>query len=85
MYRLVGEDMAYTQAGKRANYKYRATKTKRIDLNFKIEDYNRIKTHASNADVPTATYIREAVSMRMDSDDTHTHGGKRTHANKGKD
>lgn len=73
--------MVYSDAAKRATYKYRNTKTKAMSLNFKTEDYDRIKDHANNAGIPVATYIREAVTERMDNEDRIPPRGK-THPSK---
>lgn len=77
--------MVYSDATKKATYKYRTNKTKPITIYFKNEVHDQIKLHADNAGVPLATYIRDAVNTRMDQEDRVPRGGKQTVTNKAKE
>lgn len=59
--------MVYTEAGKRATIKYEKNKTKRIVLKYRVEDYENIISPAiQKSGLPTATFIKQAVSEKID-------------------
>lgn len=57
----------YTEASKRAAAKYAKKNLKRIPLDVQLSDYERIKAAAAAAGEPVNTYIKTAISRRMES------------------
>lgn len=60
--------MAYSEASNKASQKYKAANIKRIPLDVQIEDYERIKAAAEQANQRVNAYIKEAIRMRMEAD-----------------
>lgn len=44
---------------------YKKEKLKRVPLEMKIEDYNRLAAAALEANEPVNTYIKKAIAERM--------------------
>lgn len=57
----------YTESRKRANMKYAKTNLKRIPLDVKLAEYDRIKAAADAAGEPVNTYIKNAINARLES------------------
>ncbi len=64
--------MPKTDAQKRADYKYRKASVKRVPLDMKMDFYERIKNVAEALGVPVNTYIKEAISLRLEIDEQHS-------------
>ena len=47
--------------------KYQKEKIKRVQVNYQLDDYNKVKAAADAANQPIATYIKQAVQARIDS------------------
>lgn len=62
--------MPYSDAAKRATYKYHAAKIKRIPLDVKATDYETIKAASDRAGQPVNTYIKQAIQERLTRDAT---------------
>ena len=61
--------MAYTEASKKAVLKYEKEKMKRIVLKYTIEDYqNIIRPAVDKSGMPTATFIKQAVTEKIERD-----------------
>ena len=58
--------MAYSEAQKNATLKYQKKTYKRIPLDVRHEDYERLAQAAADAGEPVATYIKNAVRERME-------------------
>lgn len=59
----------YTEAQKKASIKYAKKSLKRIPLDVKLEEYDRIKASADQIGEPVNTYIKGAISRRIESGD----------------
>lgn len=59
----------YSEAHKRAQYKYNAANIKRIPLDVQLSEYDIIRQHADAAGEPVNTYIKTAIRSRIASDD----------------
>jgi len=57
--------MAYTEAGKKADMKYKKTHIKRIPLDVQKEKYEEIKDAADRAGETVNGYIKKAIDDRM--------------------
>ena len=57
--------MAYTEAQKKANIKYREKSIKRIPLDVQKEKYEEIKAAADAAGEKVNGYIKKAIDERM--------------------
>ena len=60
--------MATTAAQTRAHIKYAKEKLKRVPLDLKHDDYNRIQAAANAANESVNGYIKKAVNMRIESE-----------------
>lgn len=58
--------MAYSEAHKRATLKYRKKSYKRIAVDLKTEEYERISEAAAAVGEPLATYVKGAINERME-------------------
>ena len=57
----------YTEASKRAATKYAKKNLKRIPLDVQLKEYELIKAAATAAGEPVNTYIKNAITRRMES------------------
>ena len=57
--------MVYTEAGKKADMKYKKTHIKRIPLDVQKEKYEEIKEAADRAGETVNGYIKKAIDDRM--------------------
>lgn len=57
--------MTYSDATKRATYKYHAAKIKRIPLDMQASEYETIKDSASKAGETINGYIKRAIKERQ--------------------
>lgn len=57
----------YTEASKRAAAKYAKKNLKRIPLDVQLKEYELIKAAATTAGEPVNTYIKNAITRRMES------------------
>ena len=57
--------MAYSDATKRATYKYHAAKIKRVPLDMQASEYDTIKESASKAGETINGYIKRAIRERQ--------------------
>lgn len=57
----------YTEAQKKATMKYAKQNLKRIPLDVQKEEYEKIKAAAESVGEPVNTYIKTAISRRMES------------------
>lgn len=60
--------MPYSDAHKRAQYKYAAAHLKRVPLDVQQGYYETIKQAAERAGQPVNTYIKQAIQERIDRD-----------------
>lgn len=60
--------MAYNESAYKASQKYKAAHIKRIPFEVQIEEYERIKAAAEQANQRVNAYIKEAIRMRMEAD-----------------
>ncbi len=56
----------YSEAQKRAIYKYRAKKYKRVSLDVPTEDYEALKKAAAKEHESVSGFIKTAVKNRVD-------------------
>ena len=63
-----GHKMSLTEAQKRANAKHIANHYKRIPLDVKIEDAEKITTHAKNRGESVRKFILRAIRETMERD-----------------
>lgn len=47
--------------------KYQKEKIKRVQVNYQIDEYTKVKAAADQAGQPIATYIKQAVQARIDT------------------
>ena len=57
--------MTYSDATKRATYKYHAAKIKRVPLDMQASEYDTIKESASKAGETINGYIKRAIRERQ--------------------
>lgn len=57
--------MTYSDATKRATYKYHAAKIKRVPLDMQASEYETIKESASKAGETINGYIKRAIRERQ--------------------
>ena len=57
--------MTYSDATKRATYKYHAAKIKRVPLDMQASEYETIKESASKAGETVNGYIKRAIKERQ--------------------
>lgn len=57
--------MTYSDATKRATYKYHAAKIKRVPLDMQASEYETIKDSASKAGETINGYIKRAIRERQ--------------------
>ena len=63
------KDTVKTSARKKnRDMEYMDTHQKRVPLNFKLDDYARLKAAADTAGQPVGTYIKQAIKERMERD-----------------
>lgn len=60
--------MTYSEARKKATYKYTAANIHRIPLDVQNEEYERIKAAATAAGESVNGYIKTAIRARMESE-----------------
>lgn len=61
--------MGYDEIAKKATIKYLKEKQKRVDLKYKLDEYeNRIKPAIEKSGLPTATFIKQAVDEKIKRD-----------------
>ena len=58
----------YTEAGNKATQKYKKNNVKRLGLNYKLEDYARLKECADRLRVPVNTFLKDAINERMEAE-----------------
>lgn len=59
-----------TEEDRRARFEqYRKENIKRVPLDMKRDQYERIKAHAVLEGIPVNRYIKEAIEARMDKED----------------
>ncbi len=58
--------MVYTEARNRATQKYKAKAYKRIPLDLRKEDYERIKEHCDSFNIPVNTFIKNLINKELD-------------------
>lgn len=58
--------MPRSKASNEAQYRYNAAHIKRVPLDMRIEDYNRLKTAADACGESVNGYIKKAVDERME-------------------
>lgn len=58
--------MAISEAKKRADAKYRSTKRKQIQLDFRAEEVERIKAYCEEKGVKVATWCKEIIAQAME-------------------
>jgi len=58
--------MPVSEAKKRADAKYRANKRKQIQLDYSIEEFERIKNHCESKQTPVATWCKKAINDAID-------------------
>lgn len=62
--------MSITEGQKQSSYKYKAKNIKRIPLDVQKEKYEEIKSHADSHKESVNGYIKKAIDMRMESDNS---------------
>ena len=62
--------MSITEGQKQSSYKYKAKHKKRIPLDVQKEKYEEIKSHADSHKESVNGYIKKAIDMRMESDNS---------------
>lgn len=60
--------MAYSESAYEASKKYKATKIKRIPLDVQISFYEAIQAAAERSGEKVNTYIKNAITQRMERD-----------------
>ena len=60
--------MTYSESQKKATYKYRANKIKRIPLDVQITKYDQIKAAADRVGESVNGYIKGAIDRRLESE-----------------
>lgn len=60
----------YNEARNKADQRYKASHIKRIPLDVQLEDYEQIKAAADRAGQKVNTYIKEAIKMRMEKEES---------------
>ena len=50
-----------SEAQKKSLAKYRAAKRKQIQLDYSIEEFDRIKQHCESIQTPVATWCKEVI------------------------
>lgn len=58
----------YSKAGNKATQKYKKNNIKRIGLNYRTEDYARLKEYADKVNMPVNTFLREAIMERQEEE-----------------
>ena len=61
---------AYSQSGYEASKRYKADKIKRVPLDMQIGDYEKLKAAADAAGESVNKYIKKAIVLRMERDQT---------------
>lgn len=59
--------MPVSEAKKRADAKYRAAKRKQIQLDFKTDEFERIKSYCEAKGVKVATWCKEVISKAIEN------------------
>lgn len=54
-----------TEAKRKADLKYRATKRKQVVLDYSIEDFEKIKAYCQGKDIKVATWCKLAIEKAM--------------------
>ena len=62
--------MPRTKASNEAQYRYNAAHIKRVPLDMRIEDYNRLKIAAEAQGESVNGYIKKAIDKRIELDGT---------------
>ena len=60
--------LIYSDATKRATYKYHAAKIKRVPLDMQLSDYERVKAAADRAGLAVNTWIKQAIQEKLSSE-----------------
>lgn len=56
-----------TKAANEASYRWLKSKTHRVCIDFRLEDYNLIENAAKENECPVSTYIRKAVNYCIEN------------------
>lgn len=60
--------MAYSEASKKATYKYRSAAYKRIPLDMKVEEYEAIKKYCEEHGEPSVNgFIKKLIKQAMEN------------------
>lgn len=62
--------MPLTESQKQSRYKYAKKNLKRIPLDVQKEKYEEIKTHADSHKESVNGYIKKAIDMRIEKDNS---------------
>ena len=62
--------MPYTETSYKASQKYKANNIKRVPLDMQLADYEKLRAAASAIGQPINAYIKQAISERMERDNS---------------
>lgn len=57
--------MLYSDSQNKATQKYKAKAYKRIPLDLRKEDYERIKEHCDSLNIPVNTFIKNLINKEL--------------------